>query len=500
MTPAPRRAEARLVVALAALAGLRVLVFAGAFPFFSNVDEHMHVDAALKYSRGYLPRPGTGGYEPEVVEWVALFGSPEYLWVEGSGAGPMPPPTWRKPRAERLRGIRDTRAFFKGRINLEAYQPPAYYAVAGAWLKLGRALGFDGGGLLYWLRSLNALAWCALLLVAYGFLREAYPANALVRLGVPLLLAVFPQDALYYVTPDAFSPLFAGAGFCLWLHLARRPQSSAWTYAAAGLAVAAAVLLKYSNATLLVVSGLCTAHLLATRPGARSLRDTGGRLALAWGVLALPIGGWLVRNQLVFADATGVAAKLAHMGWGTKRFAEYWDHPLFTASGLGTFAGELLATLWRGELAWHHVDLAWPAADAFYVASSALLVLLVALRLARGPDAGGARGVEAVALAELLAYGALLALLSLRFRFPDHGNPSAARPFFLQGRLMSGALLPLLLLYVRGIQLAASSLPARARPLAAWLGLGAVAALVAISELALSRDVFLSEFNWYHLP
>ena len=54
-------------------------------------------------------------------------------------------------------------------------------------------------------------------------------------LGVPLLAAVFPQDTLFYVTPDVLSPLLGGLCFALSLRLARRPESGAAVYAAAGL-------------------------------------------------------------------------------------------------------------------------------------------------------------------------------------------------------------------------------------------------------------------------
>ena len=71
--------EGRLMLALALLAGVRVLVFSLAFPFFSNVDEHRHFDVVLKYARGYLPSPGPDPYEPETARLLGRFGSPEYL-------------------------------------------------------------------------------------------------------------------------------------------------------------------------------------------------------------------------------------------------------------------------------------------------------------------------------------------------------------------------------------------------------------------------------------
>jgi hypothetical protein len=47
--------EAWLIGLLGAVAGLRVFIYAAAFPFFCNVDESAHFDLVLKYSRGQLP-------------------------------------------------------------------------------------------------------------------------------------------------------------------------------------------------------------------------------------------------------------------------------------------------------------------------------------------------------------------------------------------------------------------------------------------------------------
>ena len=84
--------EGVCVLVLALLGALRVLAFAGGFPFFSNVDEHRHVDAALKYSRGYWPAPGTDAYESEMPTWLGMYGSPEYHLRSGE---PTLPPPWK---------------------------------------------------------------------------------------------------------------------------------------------------------------------------------------------------------------------------------------------------------------------------------------------------------------------------------------------------------------------------------------------------------------------
>jgi hypothetical protein len=66
------RYERRLILALCVIAALRVFVFSAAFPFFNNVDEQAHVDLAIKYAHGYLPR-GLDQFSAEPARYFALF-------------------------------------------------------------------------------------------------------------------------------------------------------------------------------------------------------------------------------------------------------------------------------------------------------------------------------------------------------------------------------------------------------------------------------------------
>lgn len=500
MLPRVRSRERMLVVALAAVAALRVFVFAAAFPFFSPIDEHRHVDAVLKYARGYVPRPDSDAYEADTATFLGLYGSPEYIlrpWQREEGA---PPPPWKRSSEGMLQKLEDSRDFLARRHNLEAYQPPVYYALAGAWYNLGRLLGLEGGPLLYWLRGLNVLAVFLLVIVTHGLLREALPGNATVRLGVPILLTVFPQDAFYYVTQDALSPLLFSAGFFLALRLARRPQDGVGAYAAAGLLAAAALLTKYTNLALPVVYALCTAHALAHRPEARSVRGEGGRWIVLWLLLLVPVGFWLARNQMLFDDWLGTSLKIERMGWGRKSLSEVWDHPIFTPSGFATFVTDLIPRFWRGQLAWYRTTLAWDGADRFYTASSLVFLLAAALGLLRRADRRAAPLLEGMSWAALLASVACLAALSLPFVFGEKTDPSVAKPYFSHGRLISGVIVPFLVLYLRGIQVACARLPGRAAGAAAWGCVGAVVLVVAVSEIAIHREIFLSAYNGYHLP
>jgi hypothetical protein len=491
------RRERAFVVALAAAAALRVLVLAAAFPFFTNVDEHRHVDMVLKYTRGYLPRPGSDAYEPRTAALLGLHGSPEYVMHAGE-TRPVPPPVWAGAPGETVLRLRANERFIAQGPNLEAFQPPVYYALAGGWLRLGSALGLDAGAALYWIRGLNGLFVAGLVLIAWALLRETHPRDALVRLGVPALLAAAPADVFYYVTPDALSPLVAGLGLALAVRVVARPERSIAAFAAAGGVAAVAFLTKYTNVTLAGVLALGTLWLLWRDPGSRGKGGSLARLAALWLCLLAPAGLWLLRNALLFGDPTATATKVEILGWQSKPLAAWWDHPLFTPAGAVAFVRDLVPMFWRGEVVWRREVLASPAADAFYTWSSLAALPLAALALRRA--VGAARLAESASLAMLLFSVALLAGLSLAFEFHATSNPPAHHPYFVQGRLVSGALLAAAIVYVRAIGFATSVLPSRVRFFAGTSAVAISILVCLVSELALSRPVFSSAYNFYHLP
>ena len=65
----------------------------------------------------------------------------------------------------------------------------------------------------------EVLASFALVWLGYVLARD-FEVSGLVRWGVPALLAVFPLDAFFYVTPDALSPALGGLVFLLALRVA----------------------------------------------------------------------------------------------------------------------------------------------------------------------------------------------------------------------------------------------------------------------------------------
>ncbi len=489
------RRETALVAALAGFAALRVACFAAAFPFFANVDEQKHVDMVFKYADGYLPEPGRDAYQPEMGRLLGMVGSPEYLLLPSE---PASLPAWRRAPADMFAVIAASERFLAERANKEAEQPPVYYLVAGAWLRLGRGLGLEGARLLYFVRALGPLVAGALVLVAHRLVRDLYRDETLVRWGVPLLAAVFPQDTLFYVTPDVLSPLLGGLCFAFSLRLARHPESGRLVYAAAGLLLAAALLTKWTNAALWVVAAAASLHAIARSSPRMAASGFGWKLALQWTLALAPTLLWCGRSLHLYGDPTGSALKVARLGWGRKPLGDWLHHPIFSPSGFFDFVTGLVPTFWRGELAWHRTDLALPAIDVLYTAST-LVLLVLALAGLRGREPGRflAEGLATVAVT--VATG-LLAVLSLAFVFDATTNPSATRPYFVQGRLISGVLLPFLLVYMRGLEVAFARLPARAGRRLGWAALVSLALAVFVSELTLAWPVFASEYNAFHLP
>ena len=284
-----RRRERALTAALAGFAALRVALFAAAFPFFTNVDEHRHVDLVWKYAHAAPPQRGAPPYEPEMAELVARLGAPDYQMP--AGAARHAEPGWQLSPDALARRVAANRRLFARMANLDALESPAYYGLTGAWLALVRALGIGDAHALYSVRLWNALFAAGLVVCASSLLRVTHREDALLRWGVPALLACFPSDVFFYVTPDALSPLLGALAFALWLRLLLAPQQGAPHYALAGAAAALACLTKLTNVFLPALAALATLR----RP--RSWRGLTARRVAYAVACALPLVAWWLRNQ-----------------------------------------------------------------------------------------------------------------------------------------------------------------------------------------------------------
>ena len=474
-----RASEIALIAAFCLAAALRVFIFSAAFPFFNNVDEQAHVDLVLKYARGYWPEQPIERFDPESARLIASYGSPEYMDAAANGA-----------LAERIESW--TREY-----DHEAASPPVYYAIAGLWFDLGRALGLREGALLYWIRFLNVPLIALTVFCAYLFCRDYYPGRIDLRLGVPALAAFVPQDVFYTVNSDVLSPLlFAGSLMLLWRWRRRDPPGLAFS-AVVGLSVAMTLLVKLTNIALLVV--FLSLLVLEIR---RSRREGGsGNLwrpaSAALMTCALPVAVFLGRNYALFGDPTGTSAKVAFLGWSPRPLGTYLSHPIFTVRGFWTFATDLIMTFWRGELVWHSRRLASPLADDFCAISSIVFGIGAALAWkARRTAARYDPTVHLAVWASVVLSAACLAYLSVYYEYGTSFYPSQAAPFFISGRLIAGMMIPFLVLYVDGAAHPVGPFARVAGPLAV---IALTAAILTVSEIALSRDVFASSYNWFHL-
>jgi hypothetical protein len=481
--------ELALVAALAGGAALRVLAYAAAFPLFNNIDEFAHFDAVAKAGRGRdLARESTR-YDADSIRVLVVHGSPEYLRAPDPD---QPPVFLRPPEARDLAVAQHAPAL--DRRNHEVHSPPAYYAVAGLWHRLGRALGFEDARGAYWIRFLNAIVLALLVVGAHLYARACHPTRSELRLGVPMLVAGIPQDVFYGINADALSPLAYLASLLLGVAWVRRPLPSPGLAVATGLFASLAVLVKLTNVPIVA--------LVLGFAWLRWRRDRSAGCLLAVVGALLPVGAWMLHNQLVLGDATGNATKVALLGWSYRAPARMLEHEIFSPPRAWVFLMQILTTYWRGEFVWHGTPLHTAAADAFYCLSSAALFLI-----------GGIAGALAASRAERLATAlhaaslllgiACLATLSVLFEYPETGAPSRQHPFFAGGRLLMGTLVPFACLYVLGIAALVRPL-ARLRPgLDAAASLLAVALLVVgvtVAEARLHAPVFASAYNWFALP
>lgn len=523
--PARLDRETCLVLVLAALAMLRVFLIGAAFPFFNPVDEDAHFDTVVKYSRLSFPRRGQDRFETETIRNIVYFRSQEYYrTLDDYEAGRVPALAVTNSPAVAARILREAMPGWRNARNHEAHSPPLYYVIAGLWYRLGRRLGLDGWDALYAVRFLNVPIYGLLVWFSYRFCRDAYADRPLVRVGAPLLLAVLPQGVFYTINADVLSPLLVVLALCAVHRVAKTCGSqprrkTIFRAAGAGLLVAAAFLTKLSNFPAFLLLPALFLLLRQPEPGSgegqneaaaaeqRPSGQTGLILTAATAASsAAPVLLWMLWNLSALGDLTGTAAKVQLLGWTPRPLMQMGSHPLFSPDGLSTFLFDLTASFWRGEMVWLAHRLAAPPLDSFFVFSSGLFLAVCAV----DSSGGGAlfrrtatvrssrqRVYNGLFLIMILVFVLSLAVLSLSYDFGASSYPSREYPYFTSGRLILGGLTPFLILYVQGLELLTRRVLKRR---AQFLILGMLAAIIAVSEIALTGIVFNSPYNWYNLP
>lgn len=487
--------ERKFVLLFCLLAGLHAFIFSAAFPTFNINDEDSHYDLVIKYSHGDVPR----GMENPTDEWLryyALYGTAEYfVRPESMRGGVYPPPLWTLP-PDKIERILPRLMATGHQLNHESSQPPLYYLLAGGWWHVGQWLGLHDGRLLYWLRFLDVVLVPLLVWLGYVAARLAFPERKFLHLGVPALIACMPQTVFYSVTNDILSPICFGLVFICLLRWRESAPPGPRLGILLGLALAATFLTKMANLPLLAVAGLFLLVDCGRLAKTGKLRASLPALICTALFAGVPIVWWMFRTRRYFGDFTGSEAKIRLGGWTHKSFAEWFQHPLFTPKGTWIFCHDLLATFWRGEFLWHREPLANPVVDAIcvFITLGLLAVALVSVCRRSKPLPG--RQTLWFCFLTFLATAAFLGFLSLIYDFHTCYYPSREHPYFTSGRLMLGALIPFLLLFLHGLDVAMN-------PVKNWLARPLVVAglmlFLLVAETAVDWPIFFSQYNWFHL-
>jgi len=381
--------------------------------------------------------------------------------------------------------------------NYESSQQPLYYAAAGLWWHIGQWCSLQGLYLLYWIRWLNVPFVAALVWVGYFAARMVFPENQFLRLGVPALIAFFPQQAFYSIQNDVLSPLCFGLAFICLMRWMRAEPPGLGLGIATGLSLAATFLAKMSNLPFLVVSALAVLLKLWQWRGTGKWRAALPALAAMTLCAALPICSWLAWSKYAFGDFSATAPNLQSLPWTRRPFGEWWHHPIFTPQGCWIFVSGLLTTFWQGEFHWHDNPLDLPVVSAFYVSLSLCFLSFATAKLIPRFSVATPQQRQApwLSLGCLIAGAGFLAFLSVIYDFGTCPNPSRDHPYFIAGRLILGALIPFLLLYLYGLDcLLRQAGNNWRRPMA----LAGMVLFMLISEIITDWPVFSSQYNWFH--
>jgi hypothetical protein len=491
-----------LVIALSIGGALRILVLAAAFPLPNYTDERFHLMTIAMFAEGRLPGRDLPRVDPQFAKTFLLYWSPEYGHSRESlqRAGIVGPPY--KLATDVQRSVLTQEFYVKqleqwlARPNYEAQSAPFYYAVAAGWYRLGAAFGMKDWGLDYWVRLLNPFVYGLLVWLSYQFCRAIYPENTFLWIAASALIAVFPQDVFFGMNRDVFSAPLCAAVLCLLVKALGNIQHQERYLLLGSLLSGVAFLSSVAN---LVLFGVLAAVLCVwVRDPAHSFRRrlwvvTGSVV----GALFLPLL-WMLRNYVVIGDLTGSKAKERELGWTVKPFAEMFHHPLFSWHGANYFLLNLTQSFWRGEYIWHGVPMRFAWADRFYVLSTALCVICFAVDFFYRRRAMSSFQSLVGSLAVFLVASSILfmAAISLLFDFHDCAYPSRFHPFFVSGRIISGALLPFVLIYARGLELVTERLGKWVSP---FVVLTCLMLFITASEFRVRSVVFSSPYNFFAL-
>jgi 4-amino-4-deoxy-L-arabinose transferase-like glycosyltransferase len=266
-----------------------------------------------------------------------------------------------------------------------------------------------------------------------------------------------------------------------------------WLAAGAGVLAAMSILVKLTNAAILVpLVAVILLRFWRDRQLLRIVRESWLMLLCA----GVPVFLWGLRNRQLFGDWSATAAKVEQLTWTTKPIAEWFNHPIFSLHGPGIFLGKLCASLFNGDLTWNGAHLHSDTVDIFFRVCSALLpVIGLVVAIYRGKNEPKARLAAGISALLVVAFLGVLVMLSIRFDYGECKYPSNDFPYFASGRLIAGGLVPFFALWAYGIQ----ALVGR-RPILLTAAVVLIAGVMIRAQLIYLAPMMHSAYNWFHLP
>lgn len=478
---------------------LRVLIFAAAFPLFNPVDEKSHYAVIYRFSHGYLPASELPRTDPEMARVFTLYGSSEYFQPrEVLEKFHRDVPIAELPADLKQYHFAKVFKFWSELPDMEVQSPPVYYLFAALWYRLGAAFGLKDWSIAYWVRFLNGIFYSVFVWVAFLFTKDIYPERKFLMAGVPLLLAVFPQDVFYGMNRDVLSPMLVAIVLLLLFRYSRTSTGGRAVVIFAGMLTGLAFLTDVPN--IVLFGALITVLVVKSKSAANSANSRSNKISMALSLFSATILPflWMARNRLVMGDVTGSRAKTAYLGWTLKPWAEIWQHPIFTPRGSGYFLSELAHTYWRGEISWAGTTMRGIYADAFYLLGSVMTVVaFLFFLILHGKDENRVQRLSDFLSCYLVAASVLfLAAISLPYDFQDCVYPSREHPYFISGRIICGTMLPFVLIYLGGFEFMWRPVRKYIHPI---FPLAAICIGIMISEILLTLAVFQSKFNFFAL-
>jgi hypothetical protein len=304
-----------------------------------------------------------------------------------------------------------------------------------------------------------------------------------------------PQDAFYGIQSDVLSPVCFGLAFIGMIEFMRADVPSRRTGILTGLALASAVLVKSSNMVLVAVVMIAILFKVYYLRKSKKLGLSATGIGLFLLCIFTPIFIWFGWNFSNTGDWSGSESKIQLMGWTHKSLIYCFSHPIFSLNGIKIFWSLLLTSFWRGELVWNRTQMGIPITDIFYWMSSLILILWSLISFRRGADSFQQRMIW-FAFLSFISLVLFLALLSLSFDFGTCVYPSQKYPYFVSGRLISAAIIPFLLLYVKGLNHAFSWIKNENKRIGVLI---IIVLFITITELEFRWNVFSSNYNFFHL-